>query len=539
MPAEPASMNDARAFHEAIMDHSAKHSPDAVSPQAVSAIVTAAGATMDMASSMTMASMEAAGDAADAAGNFGSAVAELDLPSSAASFADMTLNLWKASATGVAGATLTTGSVTMTALGIGAHAVSQTAGLAAAAATNTPTNTLQDEECKVSSPDLAVAKADVAASHCRDTVTSRVLETKPAAESTCFSCLSGIRAWSPFGTKAVTGANFGELRQVSEEAESEDVLLRRNQDILQRHTLDSDWQPTVLLYDAATDPPPKRSTDRPLRRAYRLPLNPSRPSRIENDYFDGHFVFLHRSESTDSAVKCKNPYQYHFDNKSRRWEARVQGRFKKKPKGTLYTGCVLEDFDYADEPSWAASVFTGLTVPLMEMAMGERFYFAWGSRGEDARKPDSEFSTIVTNFAGFDQVIVTPSHEAAPSIDSDITGLGFCRNAMSSHDYRRAVKDATDQINAENTYTFCVWGCSKYIDVMNSCIKVPGVGSVDYSGFLGEWPAHFLMYSLDDDGDERCSHTEDRKKYYVDVMVWSSDMKLDQIPRRYEFHDER
>eukprot|EP00449_Zooxanthella_nutricula_P060157 CAMPEP_0198558756 /NCGR_PEP_ID=MMETSP1462-20131121/91087_1 /TAXON_ID=1333877 /ORGANISM="Brandtodinium nutriculum, Strain RCC3387" /LENGTH=94 /DNA_ID=CAMNT_0044289587 /DNA_START=1 /DNA_END=282 /DNA_ORIENTATION=+ len=88
-------------------------------------------------------------------------------------------------------------------------------------------------------------------------------------------------------------------------------------------------------------------------------------------------------------------------------------------------------------------------IPLMEAVVGERFYFSWGTRGEEAEKADAELGTIVTCLAGVDQVIVTPPHERVADLSGDITGLGICRNAMSSSAYRDAIQRVHDEINTE------------------------------------------------------------------------------------------
>jgi len=308
-----------------------------------------------------------------------------------------------------------------------------------------------------------------------------------------------------------------------------------------RHEEESDWSPTVMLYDASPDPPAKTGAERErLRRAYHMPVNSGRASRIENKNFSGSFLFLHREPDADlNPSGKKSSYEWHFTRKTRRWEARVQGKFRQKPVGTLYTGCVLEDFDYTEDQSWAARMLSAAVVPLMEAVVGERFYFAWGTRGPQAETEDAELGTIVTCLAGVDQVIVCPPGEEPAGLHTDISGLGLRRNAMSSREYHAAVQKVTDEIDTESTYTFCVWGCSRYIDVLRSAfVGIPFLGSMSYTGFIDEWPAHFVLYSLEDDPDDT-RHLEQRKRLFIDVMVWSSNMNLPKLPSRYRFLDQK
>jgi hypothetical protein len=250
---------------------------------------------------------------------------------------------------------------------------------------------------------------------------------------------------------------------------------------------------------------------------------------------------LHRTPEADGdgSVPVRSPYDHFFAGKSRRWEVRVQGQFKEKPPGPLYTGCILEDFDYSTEPSWSVSALAFAVVPLMEAVMGQSFHFSWGTRGATVLPDDEELATMVTSLAGVDQIIVTPAGEEPPSIETDITGLGYCRNSMSKYDFRAAAQAVSENATTDNTYTFCVWGCSPYINPLTSSFDgVFGLGSVSYAGFLDEWPAHFVLYSLSpDEHDPR--HLEKNKTYFIDIMVWGSEMSVGQLPMRYDFMDER
>lgn len=363
----------------------------------------------------------------------------------------------------------------------------------------------------------------------------------------CMACTSGLcsiagKALRSLGCLPGTEALAAEemRRQESDDntASWEDVS-EKSRLTMQRHQDEADWSPTVLLYDASMDPPPEPGSQRTrLRRAYYMPLNGLQPCLIENENFSGSFLFMHRSVKGD--VPKESAYQWHFDQKTRRWEARVQGRFRHVPRGELYTGCILEDFDYSLPQSWSASMLAYAVVPLMEAVVGETFYFRWGERGEAAEQADAELATIVTWLSGVDQVIVTPAGETPPPISSDIAEMGLRRNAMSAAAYHKGVQQVVKEIDTEKTYTFCVWGCSRYIDVMKTAFDgVMGLGSISYAGFLDEWPAHFVLYSVEGTTDSDPRHLERRKRYFVDVMVWSSMMELPKLPSRYNFCDQR
>merc|ERR1712232_601544 len=100
-------------------------------------------------------------------------------------------------------------------------------------------------------------------------------------------------------------------------------------------------------------------------------------------------------------------------------------------------------------------------------------------------------------------------------IETDITGLGYCRNSMARDEFRAVAERISSNASTEDTYTFCVWGCSPYIDCMRSqLVGVNMLPSISYEGFLDEWPAHFVLYSLlEDPNDPR--HLEKNKTYYI------------------------
>mmetsp|Transcript_19254 Transcript_19254/g.62707 ORF Transcript_19254/g.62707 Transcript_19254/m.62707 type:complete len:324 (-) Transcript_19254:108-1079(-) len=148
-------------------------------------------------------------------------------------------------------------------------------------------------------------------------------------------------------------------------------------------------------------------------------------------------------------------------------------------------GLLLEDFEYSEHTSWASSMLAAAVAPLMEAVVGERFYFSWGTWGEASETPEAELGTMVTCLAGVDQVIVNRAAEETADIEGDYAGVGLCRNSMSSFAYHAVVQNVAGNINTEDTYTFCVWGCSRFIDVLRSpstsWARAPLAGRIRFS----------------------------------------------------------
>eukprot|EP00913_Durusdinium_trenchii_P031648 g29637.t1 len=90
--------------------------------------------------------------------------------------------------------------------------------------------------------------------------------------------------------------------------------------------------------------PPPRIGGKTLSPATPLALN-TMGDRIENEYFRGQMLMMHRTTEQNTAPTT--PYAQYFAKKTRRWELRLQGQFRRSPGGKLYMGVVLRDFDYS------------------------------------------------------------------------------------------------------------------------------------------------------------------------------------------------
>jgi len=122
---------------------------------------------------------------------------------------------------------------------------------------------------------------------------------------------------------------------------------------------------------------------------------------------------------------------------------------------------------------------------------------------------------------------------------------------MAASAYDNMTQKIAAGINTEETYTFCFWGASRFIDIIGDGLVnlIPLVPQLNLSStLLGDWPAHFVMYSLGDDNqgadgtvsdEQPRRHPEVDKTYYVDLMAWNSEIPPnDKVLTQYMFIDQ-
>jgi len=206
------------------------------------------------------------------------------------------------------------------------------------------------------------------------------------------------------------------------------------------------------------------------------------------------------------------------------------------PTGRLYIGVVLRDFNYDQAVARTSQLVKKAGMKLVPF---DDAYISWGDRCKDAEKDDAELSHLVTDLAGWDQIIVTPAGKAPPNITSELQGLGLEREASGLGAYTAEARRTLAEINTSDTYTFCFWGCSRIVDVQQWKFRFATM-HVDMSTFFQEWPMHGVMYELlpaaPGSSDDR--HLESRKRYYLDFMFWNSQIDVSEcLPERYNFMD--
>ena len=225
--------------------------------------------------------------------------------------------------------------------------------------------------------------------------------------------LLGLAAAAWFVLSRLTGR----IRKASDPANwPEEEVIKVNDPTFLRHVKENEWPPGVSVYDTLDRHRNSRSqTTKPV--AYQVPINHVVPA--ENEYFVGKLVWMARPTHSKLLEKGEYKYKWHFAKKSRTWEIRIQGRFKKVPPGKMFTGIVLNDYDYSLPIHSTTRRMVALMLPLLEAA-ASKLHLAWGARGADANLPDAEMLCLVGNMSAIDQIIVSPAGEKPPPIDSQL-----------------------------------------------------------------------------------------------------------------------
>ncbi|CAJ1368678.1 unnamed protein product [Effrenium voratum] len=260
---------------------------------------------------------------------------------------------------------------------------------------------------------------------------------------------------------------------------------------------------------------------------------------LENENFKGQVLLLYRpTEGLDRG----HPYFEHFQSRKRNWELRLQGKFKKAPRGRLYVGAVLRDFNY-DQPVASSSILAMNTAVAL-VKYQYRIYFSWGARCKEALRPNAELGHTVSDLTVWDQIIITPNGRPVPHIcddlddPSDVYGLSLMRRDVGLSEYSKMIQEIEGTLNTEDTYTFRLWGPAPFLDVLNWQLKIGARVSLDH--FMKDYPIHVCMYDLPphENGKSDEQHLESKKRYYFDFMGWSNVVTISPVIfERYVFHN--
>eukprot|EP00966_Prymnesium_polylepis_P194567 4510651-Prymnesium_polylepis.1 len=80
---------------------------------------------------------------------------------------------------------------------------------------------------------------------------------------------------------------------------------------------------------------------------------------------------------------------------------------------------------------------------------------------------------------------------------------------MKKKDWQREVGDMCASLSTEKTYTLCLWGVARFVDLFGWSVRIPG-RSLSLASFLGPWPGRCVMYAVDGVAEEGQPHRRAR-----------------------------
>ena len=229
-----------------------------------------------------------------------------------------------------------------------------------------------------------------------------------------------------------------------------------------------------------------------------------------------------------NAGDAASPHEEYFANKTRRWECRIQGRFKVLPRGKLFGGAMLQDEPMGQPPGFALRMLARAGEALLRAVVPD-VHFTLGDRGASSRSADAELPHAVASARGLDQLVVTPARTTPPRLQDDLTSHSGVRAKM-----RKAAwaEHAGLPLRTDVTYTFGFWGVSRFVNLVEWKYELPGGVT---AAMEPAFPQHVVLYTLE--GDAHGPHRESKKAYIMDLLLFSSKaLPLDQsVTNRYEF----
>lgn len=261
-----------------------------------------------------------------------------------------------------------------------------------------------------------------------------------------------------------------------------------------------------------------------------LRANMARALPSESSMASLKFLVLHRpTHEPERDAVGDYPYSWHLRGRKRLWEVRVQVRFKRKPTGQVFFG--IEMRPGPQSSSALVKRIQGLLLRAVRRTIGEESY---QTPGDDPATTVGEVEppTFTMPLWALDQFHVAEPGEE-PDLTGDLVGWGQ-RRTDGLKAYVAAVRAMLETLSCDKVYTFCFWGISQFIDVVNWEFTGMGFGfRMDANRLCGSPPVFVVAYELDSsacpcaaaESEARSlprRHLLSQRLYYFKVALWST-----------------
>mmetsp|Transcript_8115 Transcript_8115/g.18159 ORF Transcript_8115/g.18159 Transcript_8115/m.18159 type:complete len:553 (-) Transcript_8115:116-1774(-) len=261
---------------------------------------------------------------------------------------------------------------------------------------------------------------------------------------------------------------------------------------------------------------PKKGT--PRAPSYCIASKPVRCYDVDNEYFKGRSVCVHRPTHDPSLEPSWHPfYTSHFEGRKRIWEIRFQGKFTQEITAPLRWALL---HDHPIPTSYGRGLMESVMCSFFCKAMNistSESYICHGDRPEDLKPgEEAELAHAAANLICFDQIVVTEPGQEPPDLLGSMAGMGKLRTD-SVKAYKEFVKDL--KITPDKTYTFAIWGPSQFLDVIKWQIQKVFPTPIPIGNLCEDTPLHLELYALPDDHDPKDKHLESKKKVFFDILI--------------------
>jgi hypothetical protein len=203
-------------------------------------------------------------------------------------------------------------------------------------------------------------------------------------------------------------------------------------------------------------------------------LNSREPIEFETDLFKGKILVVVRPEKLDDDPFWSKRI---FSKKKRRIVLNVQGKFKRKPEGTVFLGAEITK-------PMKLGLFTrgilGMLVRLMEGFFTDLRY----SLGDSAKKLSPR--VVTPAHSAFERLVVTPEGEDPPPI----TGDPF---EESKEDRAKRIKEKQWEWNEKETYSFSFF--SMYLSLVDwNLVNLPVSPDINLRRLWSDSDLRIVLY---------------------------------------------
>jgi len=228
---------------------------------------------------------------------------------------------------------------------------------------------------------------------------------------------------------------------------------------------------------------------------------------FSNDYFEGKVLFLHLADSDPTLKRAS--YDNHFDGKKRRFEIRIQGRFKVDPGEVFISGQLPRTLGL----SWTMNVTVRWLLGVASAITAARgIWFAYNLEETTTEEGDVAKPYYAIPIFAANVIVRTPAGELPPEIASPFEETPIEKRTK-----------IVQEFNTADTFTFVLW--DMYFDFCQwQLCNLPFGWSGSLASFIGEQPIHLTAYGIGPPHGARAwhgLHFESKKNYLMELVLTS------------------